>query len=100
MNNQAEARHGFDVGYVARLARLRLADDERIRLQGQLEQILAYVDELKQVEVSALEPMTRAVDVENVLRPDVVTPGLAHDVVMANAPAARSGQFLVPRIIE
>ncbi|HMP76563.1 MAG TPA: Asp-tRNA(Asn)/Glu-tRNA(Gln) amidotransferase subunit GatC [Kiritimatiellia bacterium] len=91
---------GFDVTYVARLARLRLADDERARLQAQLEQILAYVDELKQVDVSGLAPMTQAVDAENVLRTDAVSPGLAHDAVMANAPEQRLGQFVVPRIIE
>lgn len=100
MSRDSSSGAGLDVAYVARLARLYLADDERARLQGQLEQILAYVDELKQVDVTALDPMTRAVDVENVLRGDEPKPGLDHDAVMENAPAHRLGQFVVPRIIE
>lgn len=91
---------GFDVAYVARLARLHLPDDERARLQGQLEQILAYVNELNQVEVEGLAPMTQAVEMQNALREDVVVPGLDHDAVMANAPEQRMGQFVAPRILE
>jgi len=91
---------GFDVAYVAHLARLQLAEDERARLQGQLEGILGYVEELKQVDVSGVEPMTHAIPVRNVFRADEVRPGLAHDVVMDNAPEARQGQFVVPVIIE
>ncbi len=94
------ASSGFDVAYVARLARLELADEERARLQGQLEQILAYVDELKNVDVSGLPPMAQAIEACNVLRADEVKPGLPHDDVMANAPEHRMGQFVVPRIIE
>lgn len=100
MSEANPAPAGLDVAYVARLARLRLAEDERARLQGQLEQILAYVDELKQVDVAGLAPMTQAVEAENVLRADTVTPGLPHDAVMENAPEQRLGQFVVPRIIE
>lgn len=100
MSGATEQSGGFDVAYVARLARLHLPDEERARLQGQLEQVLAYVDELKQVDVSGLAPMTQAVDAENVLRRDEVIPGLNHEVVMANAPEQRAGQFVVPRIIE
>jgi aspartyl-tRNA(Asn)/glutamyl-tRNA(Gln) amidotransferase subunit C len=95
------SRHfGLDVAYVARLARLKLADDERARLQAQLEQILAYVSELNEVDVSGIEPMTQAVDSANVMRADEVAPGLDHEDVMANAPERRLGQFVVPRIIE
>lgn len=91
---------GFDVAYIARLARLRLGDEERARLQDQLEHILAYVDELKQLDLAGIEPMTQAIDSVNVTRPDAIEPGLSHDEVMANAPAHRLGQFVVPRIIE
>ena len=90
----------FDVGYVAHLARLHLGDDERARLQGQLEGILGYVEELKQVDVSGVEPMTHAIPVCNVFRADKVAACLDHDAVMGNAPEARQGQFVVPVIIE
>lgn len=98
--SDANTSSGFDVAYIARLARLKLGEEERARLQGQLEGILAYVDELKQVEVSGIEPMTQAIESVNVTRPDELVPGLDHAEVMANAPAHRLGQFLVPRIIE
>jgi len=93
-------KEGFDVAYVAHLARLQLGDEERAKLQGQLEGILGYVRELNQVDVTGVEPMTHAIPVRNVFRADEVTPGLEHDVVMDNAPEARQGQFVVPAIIE
>lgn len=91
---------GFDVAYVAHLARLHLAEDERARLQAQLENILGYVEELKKVNVEGVEPMTHAIPVRNVFRPDEVRPCLDHDAVLGNAPEARQGQFVVPKIIE
>ena len=90
----------FDVGYVAHLARLHLGEDERVKLQGQLEGILGYVEELKQVDVSGVEPMTHAIPVRNVFRADEVGTCLDHDAVMNNAPESRQGQFVVPAIIE
>lgn len=91
---------GFDVAYVARLARLQLGEAERAKLQGQLEGILGYVEELRQVDVSGVEPMTHAIPVRTVLRSDEVRPGLDHETAMTNAPESRLGQFLVPPIIE
>lgn len=99
MENPSTAR-GIDVAYVARLARLRLDERERALLQGQLEDILEYVNALREVDVSGIEPMTQAIDAVNVVRGDEVEPGLDRDEVLANAPRARLGQFIVPRIIE
>lgn len=100
MSDQDKKSGGFDVAHVARLARLHLPEDEREPLQNQLERILAYVEELKQVDVSGLAPMAQAIETQNVLRRDEVTPGLSHDEALANAPEQRLGQFVVPRIIE
>lgn len=98
--NAQQAAAGIDVAYVARLARLRLDEQERARLQSQLEHILAYVDQLKEVDVSDLEPMTQAIDASNVTREDTVESGFDREDVLANAPANRQGYFVVPRIIE
>ena len=90
----------IDVRYVAHLARMHLADDEVARLQPQLEQIVGYVRQLDELDVAGIEPTAHAIPVQNVFRADEVRPGLGHDVVMANAPLAREGQFIVPKIIE
>lgn len=90
----------FNVGYIAHLARLELGESEKAKLQGQLEHILQYVEELKKVDVSGVAPMATSVTSSNVLRPDEVRPVLEHDAAMGNAPASRHGQFLVPRILD
>lgn len=90
----------IDVGYVAHLARLQLSEEERGAMQAQLEQILAYVDQLKEVDVSDVTPTAHAVPVANVLRPDEARPGLETADVMRNAPRQRDQQFIVPKIVE
>lgn len=91
---------GFDVRYIAHLARLHLDAAESARLQGQLEHILHYVEELKKVDVSGVAPMATSITQANPLRPDVIQPGLDHDTALANAPARRQGQFQVPPILD
>lgn len=90
----------FNVGYMAQLARLELAPAEQAKLQSQLEHILQYVEELKRVNVDGVAPMSTSVTTETALRADEVRPMLDPDAVMANAPAQRHGQFLVPRILD
>ncbi|MDD5678952.1 MAG: Asp-tRNA(Asn)/Glu-tRNA(Gln) amidotransferase subunit GatC [Kiritimatiellae bacterium] len=89
----------IDVAYVANLARIQLTADELQTFQKQLTQIVDYVNELKQVDVSAVEPMAHAVQIMNVLRKDAERSGLDRQVVLANAPAHDNEQFLVPKII-
>ena len=91
---------GIDVGYVAHLARLHLSDDETARLQKQLDHILAYVDELRKVDVEGVAPMSHPVAMNAPLRDDAVKPSLDHDAVLGNAPDGKNGQFSVPQIIE
>jgi len=95
-----KAADSIDVRYVAHLARMHLADDEVARLQRQLEQIVGYVRQLNELDVAGIEPTAHAIPVQNVFRADEVRPGLAHGTVMANAPQARDGLFIVPKIIE
>ena len=90
----------IDVRYVAHLARMHLSDEEIARLQPQLEQIVGYVQQLKELDVEGIEPTAHAIPMQNVFRADEVRPCLNHEAVMANAPQAREGQFIVPKIIE
>lgn len=90
----------MDVAYVARLARLKLSDAERARFQAQLDNILSHVDELRQVDVSGVEPTAHAIPVRNIFRADVPVASLDHDAVIDNAPRQKAGQFFVPKIIE
>lgn len=90
----------FDVKYVARLARLHLTPEEEKKLGVQLDGILAYIEKLKELDVSNVEPTAHAVPMVNVTRPDEVRPSLPHDEAMRNAPANANGLFIVPKIVE
>lgn len=90
----------IDVSYVAHLARLHLSREETAVFQEQLEHILEHVRMLQTVEVDGVEPTAHAVPVENVFREDEARPGLTRDEVLDNAPLARQGLFMVPRILE
>jgi aspartyl-tRNA(Asn)/glutamyl-tRNA(Gln) amidotransferase subunit C len=90
----------FNIHYVADLARLALTPDEEKNLGAQLGQILGYVDQLRRVDVSAVEPTSHAFRLVNVTRPDDPAPGLPHEEALANAPFAANGLFIVPKIVE
>jgi aspartyl-tRNA(Asn)/glutamyl-tRNA(Gln) amidotransferase subunit C len=96
----AEANQGMDVGYVARLACIDLTDQEKTLFQGQLEQVLHYVEQLNELDVSEVEPTAHAIPVFNVFRRDEPGASLDRDAVMVNAPAATDGQIRVPKIID
>ena len=89
-----------DVEHVARLTRLALTETELERMRDQLNSILAHLETLRAVDTEGVEPTSHAVDVVNVMREDEVEPGLAREVMMANAPDPAGEFFRVPRIIE
>lgn len=89
-----------EVQHVARLARLSLSDEELERMREQLDAILAYIDKLRELDVEGVEPTSHAVPLVNVMRDDEVTPVLAQDAALANAPDRAGEFFRVPRIIE
>jgi aspartyl-tRNA(Asn)/glutamyl-tRNA(Gln) amidotransferase subunit C len=91
---------GMDVRQMAWLARLQLTEAEVELLGRQLGQILAYVDQLKELDVTGIEPTAHAVPRVNVMRPDEPRPGLSQAEALANAPAQANGLFLVPKIVE
>ena len=90
----------IDVKYVAHLARLSLSPEEEQKLGAQLNHILDYIEKLKEVDVSGVEPTAHAFPIVNVMRPDEVRPCLPHEDAMRNAPAQANGLFIVPKIVE
>jgi aspartyl-tRNA(Asn)/glutamyl-tRNA(Gln) amidotransferase subunit C len=85
---------------IAHLARIAVAEDEVEPLQGELNAILAFVEQLQEVDVEGVEPMTSVTPMEMKKRADVVTDGGIRDDVLKNAPATENGFFLVPKVVE
>jgi aspartyl-tRNA(Asn)/glutamyl-tRNA(Gln) amidotransferase subunit C len=85
---------------IARLARIAVDDSEIPHLQGEINAILAFVDELSSVDVAGVEPMTSVIPMKLPMREDVVTDGEIATQVLANAPLTENGFFLVPKVIE
>jgi aspartyl-tRNA(Asn)/glutamyl-tRNA(Gln) amidotransferase subunit C len=90
----------INIKYVAHLARLSLSPTEEASMSGQLAEVLKYMDKLKEVDVSNVEPMAHAFPIVNVARADQVTASLSQEEALANAPAKAGGLFIVPRIVE
>jgi aspartyl-tRNA(Asn)/glutamyl-tRNA(Gln) amidotransferase subunit C len=85
---------------VARLARIAVAEDEVEHLRGELNAILAFVEQLAAVDVEGIEPMTSVTPMAMRMRKDEVSDGGIADAVMANAPAREDHFFLVPKVVE
>lgn len=85
---------------MATLARLDLTPDEQEQLAGQLDRILEYMDKLNELDTDGVEPMSHAVDVVNVLRPDRAVNEPRTQALLSNAPARDDDFLSVPKIIE
>ncbi|MGL4325502.1 MAG: Asp-tRNA(Asn)/Glu-tRNA(Gln) amidotransferase subunit GatC [Beijerinckiaceae bacterium] len=85
---------------VAHLARIAVSDDDVPKLQGELNAILAFVEQLNEVNVDGVEPMTSVTPMVMKKRQDVVSDGAKADAIVANAPATQDHYFLVPKVIE
>jgi len=90
----------IDVKYVAHLARLALSPEEEERIGAQLGGVLGYIEKLKEVDVSNVEPTAHAFPLVNVTRPDEVQPSISPEEALRNAPAHANGLFIVPKIVE
>ncbi len=88
-----------DVAHVARLARLRLTDDELDLYTGQLGVILDHAADVASLDLDGVAPTAHAMAVTNVLRSDTPRPGLDRDEVLAAAPEVEQHRFRVPRIL-
>lgn len=85
---------------VAKLARIALPDADAPRLQGELNAILGFVEQLSQVDVSGVEPMTSVTPMDMKKRLDAVTDGNKAADIVANAPETADNFFLVPKVVE
>ncbi len=90
----------LDVRYVARLARLELGDEEIAKYQAQLSDVLKYVEALRQVDVSDVEPTAHASPVFNVFRADEARPGFTSVEALANAPRQANNLFVVTKVLD
>jgi aspartyl-tRNA(Asn)/glutamyl-tRNA(Gln) amidotransferase subunit C len=88
------------VRHIAKLARIAMSDAEAEAFVPELNNILGWVEQLQEVDVGGIEPMTAVIPNKLRLRDDVVTDGGVRDAVLANAPVAEHGFFAVPKVIE
>jgi len=85
---------------VARLARLAVTEDEAVRMTGELNGILGFVEQLAEVDVTGVEPMTSVTPMAMKMRKDEVTDGNMADRIVANAPLTEQNFFEVPKVVE
>ena len=90
----------IDVKYVAHLARLELTPEEQKKLGAQLGSILGYIEKLRELDVTGVEPTAHAVPMVNITRADEIRPSLSHADALRNAPRQANGLFIVPKIVE
>ena len=89
-----------DVRKVARLSRIAVPDERLEPLAEELSAIMGWIEQLTEVDVEGVEPMTSVVDATLPMREDVVTDGNIQDQVLANAPKSEDGFFVVPKSVE
>ena len=89
-----------EVAHLARLARIDLGEAQLDALAGQLDVILTSVARVNEVAAQDIPPMSHALPLTNVMRADVIRPGLTQDLALAGAPEREDGRFRVPRILD
>jgi aspartyl-tRNA(Asn)/glutamyl-tRNA(Gln) amidotransferase subunit C len=90
----------LDVAYVARLARINLTEEEASAFQKQLDDVLKYVEKLRQVDVSHVQTAAHALPIFNVFREDAPGDWLTAEQALSNAPQKADGLFIVPKVVE
>ena len=90
----------LDVVYVARLARINLTDDEAKIFQKQLDDVLKYVEKLREVDVTEVDAAAHTLPVFDVFRDDVPSEWFTADQALSNAPRQANGLFVVPKVVE
>ena len=90
----------LDVAYVARLARINLTEDEAETFQKQLDDVLKYVEKLRQVDVTGVDAAAHGLPVFNVFRADTPGDWFTAEQALGNAPRQANGLFIVPKVVE
>ncbi|MDR2753968.1 MAG: Asp-tRNA(Asn)/Glu-tRNA(Gln) amidotransferase subunit GatC [Oscillospiraceae bacterium] len=88
------------VRYLEALARIRLSEAERDAVEGDLQSIISYFDQLNALDTEGVEPLSHSFPAANVMREDVVRPSFSNEEILANAPEAQDGCFWVHRAVE
>lgn len=91
---------GAEVKHVARLARLKLSEEEVETFTGQMGAILAYIEKLNELDTDGIVPTAHAVPMENAFREDIERTSIGIEQALANAPERVDGFFRVPKVIE
>ncbi|MEO8664117.1 MAG: Asp-tRNA(Asn)/Glu-tRNA(Gln) amidotransferase subunit GatC [Ignavibacteria bacterium] len=89
-----------DVDKIAKLAKLSFADDEKIKLQNDLNKILEYIDQLNELNLDDVEPLENINETENILREDETFKWLTAEEALKNAPAKTGKFFKVPKVLD
>lgn len=95
----SEEKH-IDIDYTAKLARINLSDDEKVKLAGQLNSIIGYVEKLDELDTSGVEPTAHPHPVYNVWQEDEVKGQLSVEEALKNAPAQRDNMIVVPKVVD
>lgn len=88
-----------EVQHLAKLAKLSFNDEELAKIAQELDAIVGYVEQLKELNVEGIAPTAHVLDLSNVFREDKVEPALPVEEVLRNAPASNHGYFSVPKVI-
>jgi aspartyl-tRNA(Asn)/glutamyl-tRNA(Gln) amidotransferase subunit C len=90
----------LDVAYVAGLTRINLTEAEAKVFQKQLDEVLEYVEKLRQADISDVEPTAHALPIFNVFREDAARDWFTAEQALSNAPQKANGLFIVPKVVE
>ena len=85
---------------IARLARIRVTEEEKVKFASELNGIMQWIEQLQDVDTDGVEPMTSVVDMTLHMREDEITDGGIQEKVLANAPESAEGFFVVPKVVE
>lgn len=85
---------------IARLARIRVTEEEKVKFASELNGIMQWIEQLQDVDTEGVEPMTSVVDMTLHMREDEITDGGIQEKVLANAPESAEGFFVVPKVVE
>ncbi|MCY7362134.1 MAG: Asp-tRNA(Asn)/Glu-tRNA(Gln) amidotransferase subunit GatC [Ignavibacteria bacterium] len=89
-----------DVDKISKLAKLKFEDDEKMKLQNELNKILEYIDELNELNLGNVEPLENINETENVLRKDIAEKWLTTEEALKNAPSKTGKYFKVPKVLD
>lgn len=89
-----------EVEKIAQLAKLKLSEEEKVKLQKDMNQVLGYIEQLNELDLTDVEPLENINETENVMREDEVNPWLTTEEALKNAPAKTQKFFKVPKVME